>query len=118
LHFFQIFFVLKLLIFGALPVFGTCYFRQLSEDRRKLPVLFGGHKPATENKLFSAAAPWPPKIWPYFRLFFSGGQEPPKISLKPPKISIFGGKGLIFGGFWPPKMTVALVVDDGLGQTR
>jgi hypothetical protein len=23
----------------------------------------------------------------------------------------FGGKWLIFGGFWPPKMTVAVVVE-------
>jgi hypothetical protein len=44
---------------------------------------------AAESKLFSAAKPWPPKIWPCFRLFFSGGQEPPKISLKSPKIAYF-----------------------------
>jgi hypothetical protein len=40
---------------------------------------------AAENKLFSMAGPWPPKIKAYFRLIFSGS-------------------------FWPPKMTVALVV--------
>jgi hypothetical protein len=44
---------------------------------------------AAENKLFSAASPWPLKIKAYFRLIFSGGQEPPKISLKPPKITYF-----------------------------
>jgi hypothetical protein len=44
---------------------------------------------AAENRLFSAAGPWPPKIWPYFGLFFSGGQKPPKISLRPPKIAYF-----------------------------
>jgi hypothetical protein len=42
-----------------------------------------------ENKLFSAAGLWPPKIKTYFRLIFSGGQEPPKISLRPPKIAYF-----------------------------
>jgi hypothetical protein len=44
---------------------------------------------AAENSLFSAAGPWPPKIKAYFRLIFSGGQEPPKIGLRPPKISYF-----------------------------
>ena len=65
---------------------------------------------AAENRLFSAAGPWPPKIKVYFRLIFSGSQEPPKIGLRLPKIAYFGGKDLIFGGFWPPKMTVAPVV--------
>jgi hypothetical protein len=53
-------------------IFGTHYFRRL-----------------TTRPLFSAADWRPPKIWPYFRLFFSGGQEPPKISLKPSKIAYF-----------------------------
>jgi hypothetical protein len=44
---------------------------------------------AAENSLFSAAGPWPPKIKAYFRLIFSGGQEPPKISLRPLKIAYF-----------------------------
>jgi hypothetical protein len=44
---------------------------------------------AAENNLFSVARPLPLKIWPYFRLIFSGGQEPPKISLRPPKIAYF-----------------------------
>jgi hypothetical protein len=44
---------------------------------------------AAENKLFSAAGPWLPKIKAYFRLIFSGGQEPPKISLRPSKIAYF-----------------------------
>jgi hypothetical protein len=44
---------------------------------------------ATENKLFLAAGHWPLKIKPYFWLIFSGGQEPPKISLRPPKIAYF-----------------------------
>jgi hypothetical protein len=43
---------------------------------------------ATKNTLFLAARPWPPKIWPYFRLIFSGGQEQPKISLRPPKMPV------------------------------
>jgi hypothetical protein len=46
-------------------------------------------KPAAENKLFSAAGPWPPKIKPYFRPVFFGGQKPPKISQLPPKIAYF-----------------------------
>jgi hypothetical protein len=44
---------------------------------------------AAENKLFSAAGTWPPKIKTYFRLLFFGGQKPPKISIKPPKIAYF-----------------------------
>jgi hypothetical protein len=44
---------------------------------------------AAENKLFSVAGPWLPKIKAYFRLNFSGGQEPPKISIRPPKIVYF-----------------------------
>jgi hypothetical protein len=46
-------------------------------------------EPAAENKLFSAARPWPPKIKPYFRPGFFGGQKPPKISQLPPKIAYF-----------------------------
>jgi hypothetical protein len=46
-------------------------------------------KPAAENKLFSAASHWPPKIKPYFRPGFFGGQKPPKISQLPPKIAYF-----------------------------
>jgi hypothetical protein len=46
-------------------------------------------KSAAENKLFSAAGPWPPKIKPYFRPVFFGGQQPPKISQLPPKIAYF-----------------------------
>jgi hypothetical protein len=69
---------LKLLIFGGQlrpPKISVAYFW-----RRSLAV---------KNKLFSAAATWPPKIMAYFRLIFSGGQRPPKISLKPPKIAYF-----------------------------
>jgi hypothetical protein len=67
---------------------------------------------AAENKLFSAAGHWSPKIKAYFRLIFSSGQEPPKISLRPPKIS--GGLRLIFGGSWPLKMLVVVVVTIGI----
>jgi hypothetical protein len=44
---------------------------------------------AAENNIFSAAGPWPPKIKAYFRLIFSDGEEPPKISLRPLKIAYF-----------------------------
>jgi hypothetical protein len=33
------------------------------------------------------AGHWLPKIYAYFRLIFSDGQEPPKISLRPSKIA-------------------------------
>jgi hypothetical protein len=55
-------------LFSAFLIFGG----QLP-GRRKLRVIFGGFRGAAENKLFSAAKAWPPKIWPYFWLFFSGG---------------------------------------------
>jgi hypothetical protein len=58
-------------------------------------------EPAAGNKLFSTVRPWPPKINPYFRPVFFGGQ-----------------KLLIFGGFWPPKMTVAVVVDSASARER
>jgi hypothetical protein len=46
-------------------------------------------EPAAGNKLFSAARSWPPKIKPYFRPVFFGGQKPPKITSLPPEIGYF-----------------------------
>jgi hypothetical protein len=46
-------------------------------------------EPAAGNKLFSVARSWPPKIKPYFRPDFFGGQTPPKINPLPPKIAYF-----------------------------
>jgi hypothetical protein len=71
---------------------------------------------AAENKrlLFSTdvvfgGAAWPPKIKAYFRLIFSGGQKPPKISLKPPKIAYFRRQRPYFRR-QRPKMHVSPVV--------
>jgi hypothetical protein len=61
----------------------------LGVSRRKSMIIFVAVLLAAENKLFSAACHWPPKIKVYFRLIFSGGQEPLKISLKSPKKAYF-----------------------------
>jgi hypothetical protein len=96
LHFSQ-FFSLKLAIFGGLrgppkiknTIFGRYYFRRPGLAAAENILFSAVVMAATENKLFSTAGPWPPKIKAYFRLIFSGGQEPPKISIKPPKIAYF-----------------------------
>jgi hypothetical protein len=78
------FFSLKMLIFGGQlrppKISGYCFRRPLFSATSLL---------AAENKLFSAAGTWPPKIKAYFRLIFFGGQKPPKISLKLSKIAYF-----------------------------
>jgi hypothetical protein len=45
----------------------------------------------------------------YFRLFFC--QETIKIGPKPLKLSYFWRQKPIFDGFWPPKITVAAIVN-------
>ena len=68
---FSIFFALKLVIFGAPPL--------AAENRDFIFGIFN----------FWRLTVWPPKIKPYFRPVFFGGQKPPKISLLPPKIAYF-----------------------------
>jgi hypothetical protein len=46
--------------------------------------------------LFSAARPQPPKLRPYFRSVFFGGQKPSKISRLPLKIAYFRREGAYF----------------------
>jgi hypothetical protein len=94
--FFSIFFALKLVIFGG-PlaaenkgfIFGSFLFSAAGSLAAENSLLSAARKPAAGNKLFSAARPWPPKVKPYFRSVFFGGQEPPKISLLPSKIAYF-----------------------------
>jgi hypothetical protein len=94
---FSQFFSLKLVIWwqGTGPPKIRC-FRRPRDSRRKSTLFSAVVLAATEsqplfsavvlaaakNKLFSAAGPWPPKIKVYFRLIFSSGQEPPRISLR------------------------------------
>jgi hypothetical protein len=106
------FFSVKLLIFS-----GQLVAAENNHDTFSATFIFGGQvsaaennnlfsaacETAAENKLFSAARTWPPKINGYFWLFFSGGERLPKIGLKP----IFGGKDPIFASLSPPKMIVA-----------
>jgi hypothetical protein len=67
--FFFIFFALKLLIFGGLGLAAKIY------------SLFSAARGKTEeNKLFSVAHMWPPKIIGKFRPHLFGGQTPQKIS--------------------------------------
>jgi hypothetical protein len=61
---------------------------KISLTKFQQPLFSAACETTAENKLFSAAELWPPKIISYFRLNFFSGQEPLKMNFVPVGVGV------------------------------